>query len=134
MKKIIFGSALVLALLTGCGAESQVQQASIEKDTVMQVQTTEGIKDANVYYNVGNGVGYAYKVTEVTDSEINGLPLNYASEGNQGILLYPEEVAFDVKVGDEILVVWGENEDEFELIEKAIQKEDGTYVSESYSK
>lgn len=68
--------------------------------------------------NVGNGKPYDYLVTDIDGEEINGIPLDKASLDNQGILLFKDEVSFDVKVGDKIQVVWGQQEDEFERISK----------------
>lgn len=82
--------------------------------------------------NVGNGEQYAYEITEINGDEINGLPLNKISDDNRGILLYQNEVAFDVKIGDKIIVVWGEYEDVFKSIEKAVVAEDGSLVSTTY--
>lgn len=68
--------------------------------------------------NVGNGKPYDYLITDIDGEEINGIPLDKASLDNQGILLFKDEVSFDVKVGDKIQVVWGEQEDEFQRISK----------------
>lgn len=68
--------------------------------------------------NVGNGEAYDYVITEVIGNEIHGLPTNKESYTNRGIFLFQDEVSFDVEVGDEISVVWGEEEDIFASIVK----------------
>lgn len=79
--------------------------------------------------NVGDGQEYAYIITNVTNNEINGIPLNKASDDNRGIFLYQSEVDFKVRVGDKIVVVWGEEEDEFASIERALHLANGDYTS-----
>lgn len=94
---------LSVGLMTiGVGSYKEVQQA--------QETTSDN--------NVGNGQEYAYEITEINGDEINGVPLNKASDGNRGIFLLADEVDFEVKVGDKIAVVWGEYEDEFKSIER----------------
>ncbi|MER2008828.1 MAG: hypothetical protein ABS939_15360 [Psychrobacillus sp.] len=66
--------------------------------------------------NVGDGKTYIYKVIEVEGEEVHGLPMNRISQGNRGIFLYKSEIKQDVKVGDTVAVVWGEEEDEFKSI------------------
>jgi len=68
--------------------------------------------------NVGNGEEYSYIITDVIGNEVHGLPLDKESDDNKGIFLYEEELTFEVAVGDKIVVVWGEYEDEFKSIEK----------------
>lgn len=69
--------------------------------------------------NVNNNQEYTYKVTSITDNgEIHGKALNKISSDNAGIFLYQSELDFNVKPGDTIAVVWGENEDEFKSIKK----------------
>ncbi|QJI52316.1 hypothetical protein [Psychrobacillus phage Perkons] len=75
--------------------------------------------NANVdeYNNVGNGQEYEYQITVIEDNEIHGIPLNKMSDDNQGIFLYDNELDFNVNIGDKIVVIWGQYEDEFERIE-----------------
>lgn len=89
-----------------------------------------------VQSNVGDGQTYVYEITDVdwTTDEIHGVPMNKESYTNKGIFLYGQEVPFDVEVGDRIAVVWGETEDEFASIERALQAEDGSWVGESFYK
>lgn len=67
--------------------------------------------------NVGDGLTYEYKVTSIEGNEIHGIPLNRVSEDNAGILLYDDELTFNVDIDDVIGVVWGQYEDEFISIE-----------------
>lgn len=83
-----------------------------------------------VVSNVGDGQEYAYEITEINGNEIHGVALNKKSSTNAGIFLYKNELDFKVKVGDKIVVMWGEYEDEFELIDRAVKLENGEYVSE----
>lgn len=71
--------------------------------------------------NVGNGETYVYEITDINETEIYGIPLTKASDGNRGIFLYKDEVSFDVKIGDVIYVIWGEEEDEFVSIVKEVK-------------
>lgn len=151
MKKHVAGAVLILsATLVGIyadpfvGPQPDVDPALLEDMTAdiqgvkiftvptRPIQAPPPVVPIDLVKNVGNGMMYAYKITQVDDKEVRGYPLNYESRGNRGIYLYPEEVGFDVKVGDEIGVVWGEEEDEFKSIEPAIMAEDGTYVGASF--
>lgn len=88
-------------------------------------------EEAVVTSNVGDGQEYAYEITEIKGKEVHGKPLNKGSHTNRGIFLYKEEIGFDVKVGDSIVVVWGEVEDEFVLIDHAVKLKNGDYVSKT---
>ena len=136
MKKlttIFTGLALALSIVTGVNAVvlNNIIQEEIQDKEVKSVDV-QNAKSVDVSNNVGNGEKYAYEITEINGDEINGIPLNKASNDNAGILLFEDEVGFDVEVGDKIVVVWGEYEDEFVSIERAVQAEDGSYVGESF--
>lgn len=124
IKNLITGLTLALAI-AGCASEN-VQETPFQ---AVKSETT-----VDITQNVGNGLKYAYKVTDISEREMQGTPLNYESEGNKGLMLYLDEIGFEVELGDEIIVVWGEYEDEFVSIERAVQAEDGTYVGESFYK
>jgi len=102
------------------------------------LMSTFGVNDANasdsVKSNVGDGKEYAYQITHIFGNEVHGKPLNRISKTNGGIFLYKEEIGFDVKVGDKIVVMWGAEEDIFELIDKAVKLPNGEYVSETHVK
>jgi hypothetical protein len=62
---------------------------------------------------------FTYHITDVQGNEIHGIPApGEASEENGGVFLYADEVDFVLDEGDEIRVVWAE-EDVFESIELA---------------
>lgn len=124
-KSIVFSIVAVMAIVAGGYIAYMIGYTT---------NIIKSVKAETIQYedNVGNGEEYAYKITEVVGDEIHGLPLNKEGFGNRGIFLYKHEVSFDVKAGDEIIVVWGEYEDEFERIERAVQAEDGSYVSEKF--
>lgn len=124
IKNLIAGLTLALAV-AGCASENVQEAPSQAVESEVTVDTTQ---------NVGNGLGYAYTVTDISEREMQGTPLNYESDGNKGLMLYLDEIGFEVELGDEIIVVWGEYEDEFLSIERAVQTEDGTYVGESFYK
>lgn len=127
MRKLLMNTVLVVAMVgsvTGCSSN----------EVATQPQAPNKIVEVIPNDNVGNGQHYTYEITEINGNEINGLPLDKASYGNRGILLYTSEVGFDVQIGDAISVVWGEYEDEFKSIEKAVKAEDGSYVPESFYK
>lgn len=106
MKKSFFILTLALTLVGGNALASPVDHtdSSVSPATVVQS-------------NVGDGLKYAYRITEISGNEVHGLPLNRESETNRGIFLYNDEIPFNVQVGDEIMVMWGEYEDEFLSIE-----------------
>lgn len=83
-----------------------------------QVKTNDNIKEIEQYNNVGNSQTYKYKVTSINNNEINGISINKQTDDNKGITLYKNEVNFDVKVGDKIAVIWGNEEDQFKSITK----------------
>lgn len=93
-------------------------------------ETHAKVKEEVVVSNVGDGQEYAYEITEINGKEVHGIALNKKSSTNAGIFLYKNEIGFDVKVGDKIVVMWGEYEDEFELIDRAVKLKNGEYVSE----
>lgn len=124
MKKLILGSMLTVASIMGAIGNYE----TCEETSMVNAE------EVDIMENVGNGLGYTYTVTGVNDGEVYGIPETYASEGNKGILLYEEEISFTVDEGDKIIVVWGEEEDEFASIERAVQNADGVYVSENSCK
>jgi hypothetical protein len=129
----IFGVlAMALGIITGANAVTLFN--IIEDADKQEVEAVETTQTVEVNDNVGNGEEYTYEITSVNwdTDEIHGVPLNKESEGNKGIFLYAQEVPFDVEVGDRIVVVWGEYEDEFVSIERAYQAEDGSWVGESF--
>lgn len=126
MKKfigVVLGFALSLSVL-GFGVTIHNQKVEAKEAQVLDEEVSHS--------NVGDGEEYAYVITEVNGDEINGVPLTKASDENRGIFLLADEVSFDVKVGDQIIVVWGEYEDEFKSIERALIAEDGSVVPESF--
>lgn len=54
---------------------------------------------------------YVYEVTEVDGNEIHGKNILNIGKYNGGIFLYKDEVNFDIKPNDKILVQFGEEED-----------------------
>ena len=110
MKKTI--TTLLTVVLIGVGA------MNVEAVNVEMLDDNKVESHVFVESNVGDGLTYKYVITEVFDNEIHGLPLNRESYTNRGIFLLQDDVSFDVKVGDEIAVVWGEEEDEFQSITK----------------
>jgi hypothetical protein len=145
MKKLIMVLGMAVALIggvTGCStvnesAEGQVSQEVIDglmedlraSSTGSKYQVE---KEEVVESNVGNGEEYAYTITAIIDDEVYGIPLNKESSTNKGIFLYQSEIGFEVGEGDNIVVVWGEEEDIFQSIERAIIAEDGSIVPESF--
>jgi hypothetical protein len=119
----------VMAIVALCYIGSLLNSSKqvVEAITAPQVQTVDEERS-----NVGNGEAYAYEITDISEREMNGVPLNKESDDNRGIMLYKDEVPFEVELGDKIVVVWGEYEDEFVSIERAVQAEDGSYVSEKF--
>ena len=113
MKNVLLSAALIF---TGASLMA-LSEPTNEENAIASAQVS----------NVGDGQSYHYHVTEVSDTEIHGLPLNRISDGNRGIFLYTDEVSFDVQVGDHIAVVWGEEEDIFESITLLDRAEDGEH-------
>lgn len=136
MKNLTMGLLLAVNIFGAMffGTEETSAKFNRVKDDVITISSdsSETVEPV-VVSNVGDGQEYAYVVTEIIDGdygvEIHGLPLNKKSSTNCGIFLYQSEVSFDVKVGDKIVVVWGEEEDEFELIDRAVKNSKGEYVS-----
>lgn len=129
MKKLI-GAVLGLTLsvtVLGFGFTQHNQEVKAQEQEVTGELSVE-----ETVSNVGDGKAYTYEITEINGDEINGVPLDRISDENGGIFLFQSEVSFDVKVGDTISVVWGEYEDEFASIQRAVQAEDGSYVPESF--
>jgi uncharacterized lipoprotein NlpE involved in copper resistance len=132
MKKLIIGLMVAVGILGGCSQQAQ-ETVTIEDLRASSTGSKWAVdKQEVVESNVGNGEEYAYTITAVIDDEVYGIPLNKESSTNKGIFLYKSEIGFDVGEGDNIVVVWGEEEDIFESIEKAIVAEDGSIVPESY--
>lgn len=105
--KNLFKSLLAVVMLTslvGCSNDTAFAELVEAKDFENN--------------NVGNGETYVYEITDINETEIHGIPLTKASDGNRGIFLYKDEVDFEVELGDVIYVVWGEEEDEFASIIK----------------
>jgi hypothetical protein len=147
MKKLIMVLGMAVALIggvVGCsntvmneGAEGTVPQAEIDSLMAEVRASSTGSKwavekEEVVESNVGDGQEYAYTITAIIDDEVYGIPLNKESYTNKGIFLYQSEIGFEVGEGDNIIVVWGEEEDIFQSIERAIITEDGSIVPESF--
>lgn len=102
----------VLSTFSGAGDEESVEVAEdneVSDEVPSEVSTGTS--------NVGDGQTYTYVITDVNGNEIYGEPVpGEASEDNAGIFLYAEEVPFEVRNGDVISVVWGEEEDIFEEV------------------
>ena len=136
MKNLTIGLLLAVNIFGAMflGTEETSAKFNRVKDEVITVsnESSENVEPV-VVSNVGDGQEYAYVVTEIRNGdygvEIHGLPLNKKSSTNCGIFLYQSEVSFDVKVGDKIVVVWGEEEDEFALIDRAVKDSNGEYIS-----
>lgn len=136
MKNFTIGLLLAVNIFGAMflGTEETSAKFNRVKDEVITVsnESSENVEPV-VVSNVGDGQEYAYVITEIRNGdygvEIHGTPLNKESYTNRGIFLYQSEVSFDVKVGDKIVVVWGEEEDEFELIDRAVKNNKGEYIS-----
>lgn len=98
LKKFIAGVIATITLFAGAGAGVTAEVECLENT------------------NVGDGLEYIYEVTEINENEVHGIPLNRISCGNKGIFLYKDEIGQDVRIGDIVGVVWGEEEDIFENI------------------
>lgn len=129
--------ALSIALTAGSSISMLNSQADdFEKTQDIEVKTAQEIKaewDADITNNVGNGQEYAYSISHIDGENVYGIALNKKSSSNGGIFLYQDEIPFPVDEGDKIIVVWGEEEDEFETIAKAVKAENGAYVREYVS-
>jgi hypothetical protein len=125
MKKTILALFLLASTLAGSYESNDCEAGSLSEFGIINTS------DINIEKNVGNGLAYTYQVTEVLTDKITGVPLTYASSGNKSILLYKSEFAFNAKAGDKIILVWGNEEDEFQYIEKAVEVNDGIYIPES---
>lgn len=126
--KVLIMSVTIVGAMTMVEEESN---AKVNRTKEGNVVVTEQAQEEQIVSNVGDGQEYAYYVTEIIGNQIFGTPLNKESYTNKGIFLYKEEVSFDVKVGDEIVVMWGNEEDEFILIDRAVKDENGEYISET---
>lgn len=140
MKKFIIGLGIVVAIIGGVyGVSKYVQHVQIAnlmdelfvdegaEGTASQVEIDNLMESLRVDStgskykrdsNVGNGEEYSYKVTEIIGDEIHGVAIDKVSSDNAGIFLYASEVSFDVQIGDNLVVVWGAEEDVFKSIEK----------------
>lgn len=107
--------------------------ATISLSSMIGYAATDHMQEskASVESNVGDGQPYVYEITDKDGMELHGIPLTKESDGNKGIFLYTTEVPFDVEVGDRIMVVWGEYEDEFAVIERAYKKDNGDWIGQS---
>ena len=121
MKKFT-GALLVVAGIVGSlitGADDTT--AKVRNDVVVESQEVES--------NVGNGQEYAYEIVEIVGNEVYGKPLNKESYTNKGLYILTEEIGFDVKVGDNIVVIWTEYEDEFAFVDRAVYTKKHGYTS-----
>ena len=121
MKKFT-GALLVVAGIVGSlitGADDTT--AKVRNDVVVESQEVES--------NVGDGQEYAYEIVEITGNEVYGKPLNKESYTNKGLYILTEEIGFDVKIGEQIVVVWTEYEDEFAFIDRAVYTKEYGYTS-----
>jgi hypothetical protein len=133
MKKFIMGLVVVGAML-GLGFAEYVESAREAdiKTTLEDIREDSQGSEYKVESNVGNGERYSYVISAVIDDEVYGIPLDKISSTNKGIFLYKNEIGFEVGEGDKIVVVWGEEEDIFQSIERGIVAEDGSIVPESF--
>lgn len=57
-----------------------------------------------------NNQEYVYEITEIKGNDVFGEAITKKSKDNMGVFLYKNEINFlNPKVGDEIIVTWGEN-------------------------
>lgn len=140
MKKSFLTLAVVVTMLVTAGQAVEVLDAqadNVEVGSEIEVLSSEEIQQAwneDITNNVGNGQEYAYAISHVDGDKVYGVALNKKSHSNGGIFLYADEIPFVADEGDKIIVVWGEEEDEFEVISRAVQATDGTYLRDSSSK
>ena len=121
MKKFA-GTLLVVAGIVGSlitGADDT--NAKVRNDVVVESQEVES--------NVGDGQEYAYEIVEINGEEMYGEPLNKKSKTNVGLTIFADEVGFDVKLGDKIVVIWTEYEDEFAFVDRAVYTKKYGYTS-----
>ena len=121
MKKFA-GALLVVAGIVGSlvtGADDTT--AKVRNDVVVETQEVES--------NVGDGQEYAYEIVEINGDKMYGEPLNKKSDTNVGLTIYADEVGFDVELGDEIVVIWTEYEDEFAFVDRAVYTDEYGYTS-----
>lgn len=128
MKKLTGGFLVVAGIVGALLLGAEETGAKVRTDVILEDEYVSAS-------NVGDGQEYAYEIVEINGDEVHGVPLNKASEGNRGLFIYKDEIGFDVEVGDGIVVVWGEYEDEFALVDRAVYVEGKGYLSEkSYKK
>ena len=121
MKKFA-GALLVVAGIVGSlitGADDA--NAKVRNEVVVGEQEVES--------NVGDGQEYAYEIVEIVGDEVYGKPLNKESHTNKGLYILKEEIGFDVKVGEQIVVIWTEYEDVFALVDRAVYTKEYGYTS-----
>lgn len=82
---------------------------------------TNPILTESIETNVGNNKPYNYTITSIEGNKIHGKATNKISNDNHGIFLYKDELPFNVTKGDNIQVIWGEEEDIFKSITKLIE-------------
>ena len=121
MKKFTSAVLVVAGIVGSMITGADDANAKVRNDIVVEAQEVES--------NVGDGQEYAYEIVEINGDRMYGKPLNKKSDTNVSLTIYADEVGFDVELGDEIVVIWTEYEDEFAFVDRAVYTDEYGYTS-----